>query len=77
MPKNNSQCRKILQHMELFGSITAAEAVERYSCYRLSARIADLRAAGHAIVSEMVSKKNADGQCVNYAVYRLAEVMVC
>ena len=42
----DSQVRLILEHLIRRGSITAMEAVEEYGCYRLSARIADLREAG-------------------------------
>lgn len=38
-----SQCRRILDHMLEGYPITQAMAVELYGCYRLSARIWDLR----------------------------------
>lgn len=62
---------KILRHMQTHGSITAAEAIERFGCYRLGARIYDLRQRGHKIVSIVENGKNRDGDPVHYARYRL------
>ena len=67
----DSQCDQILRYMEAHGSITAAEAMEHIGCYRLAARIADLRKAGHTIEAKVVTGKNRHKQAVNYAVYRL------
>lgn len=38
-----SQCVQIKEYMEEHGSITQIEAVNEFNCYRLSARIHDLR----------------------------------
>lgn len=38
-----SQEQKILQYLIKHGSITQKEAVDHFDCYRLSARIAELR----------------------------------
>ena len=74
----NSQCEQILRYMKAHGSITAAEAMEYIGCYRLAARIADLRKAGHTIESKMVTGKNRHKQTINYAIYRLVkEVPTC
>lgn len=53
-----SQCSEILKHMQERGSITALEALDLYGCFRLAARIKDLRADGHIIVTEEVSLPN-------------------
>ena len=68
-----TQCDRILRHMKDFGSITAMEAMQEYGVYRLAARIADLKAQGIAIVSEMVTGKNKYGEATHYSVYRLAK----
>lgn len=68
-----SQNEMILEHMKKFGSITSADAYELYGCHRLGARIADLKAVGHAITSEMESGKNRFGQTVHYKRYRLED----
>jgi hypothetical protein len=39
----------ILAHLKAGGSITAVEALQEYGCFRLAARIKDLRDAGHHI----------------------------
>ena len=64
--------QKILEYMKKHGSITPLEAVSKLGCLRLSARIADLRAQGVEIVSEMVSVKNRFGKTCHVARYSLA-----
>ena len=68
-----TQCERILGYMERFGSISPAEAFDDLGCFRLAARIADLKAAGHRIVSERETKKNRYGEPVSYCRYRLEE----
>ena len=53
------------------GGLTQQQAIQWADCYRLAARIADLRADGYPITSEMVSR---DG--VRFARYRLVEAPV-
>lgn len=69
MKKSHKQL--ILEHLEAHGCITAAEAISRFRCYILAARISDLKADGHNIITD---NKDADGNTVNYAIYRLKEV---
>jgi hypothetical protein len=52
-----TQCERILRHLQDYGSITQAEAVTEYGCYRLGARIWDLKAQGVPIRSERVTGK--------------------
>lgn len=59
------QCRDILRMLER-GPISQQDAIREASCYRLAARVADLKAAGYTIDSELVTR---DG--VRFAVYRL------
>lgn len=49
------------------GPVTAQDAIRELACYRLAARVADLRADGIRIDAEQV---NLDG--VRFARYRLA-----
>lgn len=51
---NASQCKRILEHLRNGHTITQAEAYDLYRCFRLSARIYDLKERGENIVSEMV-----------------------
>lgn len=67
-----TQCDRILRHLQDYGSITQAEAVTEYGCYRLGARIWDLKARGVAIKSETVSGKNRYGERTSFAKYTLA-----
>ncbi len=59
---------KILRHMDKFGNITAAKAATHFGCWRLAARIGELRAQGHNIETEMVTNGR-----VRYARYRLVK----
>ena len=47
-----SQNQKILDHLQKIGSISWVEANDLYRVRSLTRRIADLREAGHEIVSE-------------------------
>lgn len=62
-----SQCSKILAYLKRGLAITAIEALKLFGCFRLAARIADLRKAGWNIITERVIR---NGKYV--AQYRLA-----
>lgn len=47
-----AQAARILSHMQSGKSITAIEALNLYGCFRLAARIGDLRDHGYKIKSE-------------------------
>lgn len=53
-----NQTEAIKTYMETHGSITALEALNEIGCFRLAARIKDLRDRGVAIDSEMVTLPN-------------------
>jgi hypothetical protein len=57
----------IISHLKDNGSITPFEALKRYGCMRLGARIFDLRSKGYPIKTEIAkgSKK--------YAIYKWVE----
>lgn len=70
-----SQKQLILQYLRAHGSITPDEAQTHCKrCHRLAARISELRADGYNIITD---NKDADGNTVNYAIYRLKEGAVC
>lgn len=48
-----SQAKKILSHLK-HRPITAFQALDRYGCLRLAARISDLRRKGHQISTEII-----------------------
>ncbi len=68
-----TQCERVLQYMQDFGSINPMQALGDLGCYRLGARIWDLRHDGHRIPRRMVAAKNRYGERVSYAEYRLEE----
>jgi len=49
-----TQTRAILAHLRQHRTITALEALDQYQCFRLAARIKDLREEGHEIHTERV-----------------------
>lgn len=51
-----SQIDLILDHLRAGNSITPIEALERFGCFRLGARIWELRHAGFDIKDELVFK---------------------
>ena len=62
----DSQEDKILYHLKHIGNLTPIDALNLYGCFRLGARIYDLRKQGHKIKMEL--EKN-NGKC--YARYSL------
>ena len=73
MANNNStQCSRILDYIERFGSITQYEALQDLGVMRLAARIADLRKDGYDITGEMIEVTNRFGETCNVKRYFLA-----
>jgi hypothetical protein len=54
-PDYESQNKAIRRHLESGKSLTALEALNLYGCFRLGARIWDLRDAGMAIKTTLVT----------------------
>lgn len=66
-----SKKQLVLDYLRKHGSITPDEArIHCRKCERLAARISELRADGHNIVTD---NKDDDGKIVNYAIYRLED----
>lgn len=63
---------RIIKYIEEHGSITQREAIY-LGCYRLSARIHDMRAEGIPIITDMVKVKSTDGAIAMIASYRFKE----
>ena len=53
-----TQKAKILARLKSGQSLTAKCAIEHFNCYRLSARICELREEGHNILATMVKLPN-------------------
>ena len=64
--KTQSQCEKILSHLQSGKSINPMQALNLYGCFRLGARIYDLKKAGFEIDSRLVHKNG-----VQYAEYSI------
>lgn len=50
--ENASQCAQIRKHLEQYGSLTPIEALDKFGCFRLGARIFELKEAGMPIITE-------------------------
>lgn len=68
-----TQTQRILRYMTECGSITPLDAIREFSCYRLAARIGDLKRMGYDIVSRKETSRNKYGERVSYARYTLKE----
>lgn len=68
-----TQCERVLDYMQRFGSITAADAVMDLGVYRLAARVSDLRKEGHNITDTMETGRNRYGEKTSYKRYSLEE----
>jgi hypothetical protein len=65
---SKTQSEMILSHLKSKKAITPLEALTKYGCLRLAARIRDLRDSGHTILTENVT---ANGK--RFAKYRLMQ----
>ena len=66
-----TQCDKILKYLMAHESITQGQAIIEFNCYRLSARIFDLKEQGYDIRTIRCVKKNDEGNVVQFAKYVL------
>ena len=56
--RTDSQCSKILHDLIAGKRITPIDALEKYGCFRLSARISELKEVGWKIEKETVTLSN-------------------
>lgn len=63
-----TQAEAILQALENGEVLTPLDALDRWGCFRLGARIWDLKQAGHNIEAELIYDDRTDKR---YASYRL------
>lgn len=54
MSNTTTQTAQILAHLKKGRSITPIDALRDFQCFRLGARVWDLKKEGHNIVKEMV-----------------------
>lgn len=67
---NPSQAQKILAHMKSGRSITPIEALVKFGCYRLAARICELRKtpAGRRIKQKAVTSRKTGKTFASYSI---------
>ena len=68
----HDQSTEILNHLRQYGSIDPITALSEYGCFRLAARINELR-KDHHIVTQMIKRQNKLGRTVSFARYELME----
>ena len=65
-----TQNDEILKALKSGVVLTQSYAINKFRCYRLAARIYDLRGLGHTIGSEAVKRKSKrSGRVIRYAAY--------
>ena len=62
-----SQCEDIKAHLQAGYSLTALEALQRFGCFRLAARIADLKKEGMHIDAVMVADEDTGKVYARYS----------
>lgn len=66
-----TQCERVVQYCNDFGSITTLQAFQDLGVTRLASRINDLKNQGYTIESTFVSSKNRYGESVSYKKYTI------
>jgi hypothetical protein len=59
-----TQTQQILKHLEKGNKLTSLEALSMFQCFRLAARIRDLKDSGHDIKSHII--KVGDKKIASY-----------
>jgi len=70
---NLTQCKRIMRHLEEYGSISALDAMKEYGIMRLASRISELKKRGEKIGVRMAKGENLFGEETHYAVYYLKQ----
>jgi hypothetical protein len=65
-----TQTERILADLERGRVVDSLTALRRFGCMRLAARVGELRAAGHKIVTERRRVRTRDGHA-SVALYRM------
>jgi hypothetical protein len=63
-----TQTQKIYNYLKTGKKLTAIDALNKFGCFRLAARIADLRNQGHTIWTNYITKDNK-----TFAAYKLSK----
>ena len=68
-----TQCEKIIEYIQHYGSITTYDAFLDLNITRLSSRIHDLTNQGYDFDRKYESRKNRYGETVSYVRYTLKD----
>lgn len=68
-----TQTELIMDYFMKHHSISQPEAADIFGCWRLGARISDIKKKGVQIKKETITKKNRYGHTCNFARYSLEE----
>lgn len=72
-----SQATDIILYVRDNGSITTKQAMEDLGCFRLSARVYEIKAVGITVNKEMVTVKNRNGEDCRVARYTIPNIPEC
>ncbi len=67
---SKSQNTLILNRLKRGWSINALQALEKFQCFRLAARISDLRDQGYNIITKMIETPNSKKRIAQYKLAR-------
>ena len=70
--KTDAQNNQILKYLQTGKSLTPMDALQKFVCFRLGARIYDSQRDGHSIVSQMVDV--GEKRVARYSLIKLAKV---
>jgi len=73
-PEAGTQCARLLDYLRHHKSINPLQCWSLLGIYRLSARVFDLRKAGHPIVTETIIVHNRWNEPTHVASYSLMEL---
>lgn len=69
-----TQCERIIEYIDTFGSITTLVAFRDLGVTRLASRIHDLTKQGYTFKRDFETRKNRYGENVSYVRYSFADL---
>tara|TARA_Y100000361_G_C11160784_1_gene347153 strand:+ start:1518 stop:1775 length:258 start_codon:yes stop_codon:yes gene_type:complete len=70
-----TQKERILKALEEGRELTPKDAINEFGCFRLSARICDLKEEGHNIITTMIKVPTSDYGETHVASYKLMPII--
>lgn len=68
-----TQCKRLIQYLKEYKSITQLDALRELGIMRLASRMTELKKNGIPFKKEMVTVKNRYGEPVSFAKYTMGE----